>query len=173
MNYGYMEVSILSSIERGKIKGKNVSYLTNAQLNDFSNFMGCGVRELVFGNEEERENLVKLILLGIIMNGCSSHREDKLLNPIIDTKEHLKDAEEYLRVAMLNIIDPSLEEEITKAYFNLEAEDSNIDLRKLVKDCNEWYEINYGFFADPLNYNYMDTMLTCWDKKLASSLFNV
>jgi len=31
--------------------------------------MNCSIKELIFGNEEERIKLVKIILLRIIMNG--------------------------------------------------------------------------------------------------------
>lgn len=158
-NYGYMETSILSFIERGKIKGKNTSYLTNAQINDFSSIMKCSIKELIFGNKNERVNLVKLILLGIIINGSKSYKDGSLLNPIIDVSEGDTNLEEFLRLSMLNITNPELQRKVSTAYLSLTIDNKTLENMGIIKECIKWYERNYGFFADSQNYDYMNIML--------------
>ncbi|WP_349925247.1 hypothetical protein ABNP43_00920 [Bacillus altitudinis] len=165
-DYGYMEVSILSYIERGKIKGRNTSYLTNAQINDFSSMMKCSIKELIFGNEGERINLVKLVLLRIIVNGSKSSKEGTLLNPIINVNQWNEDLEEFLRLAMLNITDPNLQRRVTTAYFHANSKSRQLEAKGIIKECIKWYEKNYAYFADPRIYGDMNSMLDYHDSKL-------
>jgi len=165
-NYGYMEVSILSHIERGKIKGSNTSYLTNAQINDFSEMMNCSIKELIFGSENERVNLVKLILLGIIMNGSKSYRDRSVLNPIIDINEWEYDLPEFLRLALINITNIELQRKVSSAYLHLENDNKTLENQDIIKESINWYKNSYGFFADTKNYKYMNIILSYPNKNL-------
>lgn len=166
IDYGYMEVSILSYIERGKIKGRNTSYLTNAQINDFSSMMKCSIKELIFGNEGERINFVKLILLRIIMNGSKSYKDGTLLTPIINVNQWNEDLEEFFRLAMLNITDSKLQRRVTTAYYHMNSKSKQSETKVIIKECIKWYEKNYAFFADLRNYGDMNSMLDYHNSKL-------
>ncbi|WP_270286779.1 helix-turn-helix domain-containing protein [Enterococcus casseliflavus] len=165
-NYAYMDYSLLSHIEKGKIKGKNSSYLTNAQINDFSSMMNCSIKELIFGNEEERIKLVKIILLRIIMNGSKSYKNGSLLNPIINVNQWNENLEEFLRLAMLNITNPDIKKRATLAYINNSTNKNRIEVKETIKECVNWYEENFGFFADVQNYEWMNIMLGQFNPKL-------
>lgn len=165
-NYAYMDYSMLSHIEKGKIKGKNTSYLTNAQINDFSSMMNCSIKELIFGNEEERIKLVKLILLRIIMNGSKSYIDGSLLNPIINVNQWNENLEEFLRLAMINITNPDIERKVTLAYINNSTNKNQIEVKEIIRECVNWYDKNFGYFADVQNYEYMNVMLGQFNSKL-------
>ncbi|NTK32652.1 helix-turn-helix transcriptional regulator, partial [Enterococcus faecium] len=165
-NYAYMDYSLLSHIEKGKIKGKNSSYLTNAQINDFSSMMNCSIKELIFGNEEERIKLVKIILVRIIMNGSKSYKNGSLLNPISNVNQWNENLEEFLRLAMLNITNPDIKKRATLAYINNSTNKNRIEVKETIKECVNWYEENFGFFADVQNYEWMNIMLGQFNPKL-------
>ena len=60
----------LSSLENGKRnKKKNPHFLTESYIEFFSNLLNLSPEEFLFGKDEDRLNLIKLILLNIFMNG--------------------------------------------------------------------------------------------------------
>ena len=60
----------LSSLENGKRnKKKNPHFLTEDYLKFFSDLLSISPEEFLFGKDEDRLNLIKLILLNVFMNG--------------------------------------------------------------------------------------------------------
>src|SRR5699024_8579373 len=84
-----LSVQSLSNIENVDIVKKRNPYLmSKKQFNLLPKFMGCSQNELVFGDSEEREDTVKLILLSIILNGAklSKNGKQEFINPFIDIR---------------------------------------------------------------------------------------
>ncbi|MCT1513195.1 MULTISPECIES: helix-turn-helix domain-containing protein [Staphylococcus] len=63
----------LSALENGRReKNKNPHFLTEEYKKLFSKLMNVDNKTFVFGNSEEKHQLIKLILLNILMNGTTS-----------------------------------------------------------------------------------------------------
>lgn len=76
--------SKLSHIENGRTYPyKNPYLLTTGQIEGISEYMQCDPKELIFGNDIEREESVKLFLLAIIMNS-EKDKEDEYVIPFMD-----------------------------------------------------------------------------------------
>lgn len=150
----------LSSIEKGKaVKRNNPHLLAKDHINGISEYMGCKPKELVFGKKEERNNFVKLVLLGIIMNGDKHYYTNEIINPFIDIKKADEDTEEFFRLAELNIIDESLIKQLEELY--VKKNDSNyLEISELlINDCINYYKEYYEFFSEPTYYQNMKYLL--------------
>lgn len=117
----------LSSLENGKRnKKKNPHFLTEDYIKFFSDLLSISPEEFLFGKDEDRLNLVKLILLNVFMNGDTqgSNRDDIQVEqtPIFDT--NLDSDKEFFRLAMLNLDSDSYKTEYNlalKNYINFET----------------------------------------------------
>lgn len=81
--------SLLSHVENGRVyKKKNPYLLTEDQILSISQLIKETPQAVIFGNQTEKENTVKSILLAIILNGAK-YEESRLIkgfiNPFIDT----------------------------------------------------------------------------------------
>lgn len=126
----------LSNLENGKrFKNKNPHFLSISLIEYFSNKLDVDKKELLFGNDEERKNLIKLMILNIFMNGTKKGSmkdiEYSEQNPIFDLKMEDK---EFFRLSISQL---SYNSEFYKIawenYFNLEMNNNNIKSKKLLE----------------------------------------
>lgn len=81
--------SLLSHIENGRVyKKKNPYLLTEDQILSISQLIKETPQVIIFGDQSEKENTVKVILLAVILNGAKyekSKLEKGFINPFINT----------------------------------------------------------------------------------------
>ncbi|HLQ83390.1 MAG TPA: hypothetical protein VK121_06085 [Pseudogracilibacillus sp.] len=145
----------LSSIENGKaVKSKNPHLLSRDLIDIFSIHMETTPKILIFGEEQERIDFIKLVLLGIIMNGERHYKEArKIINPIIDVGEIKSDIVGFAKNAMFNIPrDTKFHKEIENVFIYKDKNPS----KELINKSLDWYKENYGFFAEPIQYKNMN-----------------
>lgn len=136
----------LSIIENGKNKKEKNPYLLSGTLiSAFCKMMNIDRTTLLFGDLNEQESFIKLILLVLIINGDKHYKTEEEIVPIIDCE--MKDTKEFLRLSMLNIglKDKDLSSLATKYYVrNNFSNDIAQDLNKI----KQWLTSKLGFFAD-------------------------
>jgi len=145
----------LSSVENGKtVKLKNPHLLSRNLIDVMSLHMETTPKKLIFGEEQERIDFIKLVLLGIIMNGERHYKEpNKIINPIIDVGEAKSDIVEFARIAMFNIpTNNKCQQEIENIFYDKNTSPS----KKLINECLVWYKENFGFFAESIQYQNMN-----------------
>lgn len=143
----------LSSLENGRRnKKKNPHFLTEGYIEFFSDLLDISTEEFLFGKDEDRLNLIKLILLNIFMNGDIQvpNRNDIPVEqtPIFDTD--LKSDKDFFRLAMLN-----LDSDSYKTEYNLALENYiNLELLPEIKLQNDRNTITSVLIdVDPFFYN--------------------
>ena len=152
----------LSAIENGKRdKRKNPHYLTDNYIEFFSSEMGISSKEFLFGNKQDRIDIIKLILLNVFMNGTDkmSNTNDtpREINPIFSPREKDK---EFFRLAKLNLIGDSDEEKTlgriafqkfsgTKSSILAEEVRASIE-EKLIEIDSFFFGKNYARYYDLL-----------------------
>ncbi|MDD1501473.1 hypothetical protein PVA17_01600 [Lysinibacillus sp. CNPSo 3705] len=175
----------LSRIENGRIhKKKNPYLLTEDQMFGISELTGYEPKNLIFGNDKEREDTVKLILLAVIMNGAKygtdENNKEIFINPFIDTRVTKEDREEVYKELRKNNTEEiakeksvelgrnSLEEflRLSKDFIKNESADrivylffhfnsiEEIDDEEIVEYI-EWFRIKQPFFADTNHFESM------------------
>lgn len=110
----------LSALENGRReKNKNPHFLTEEYKKLFSKLMNVDNKTFVFGNSEEKHQLIKLILLNILMNGTTSpsHRKDPKVEqiPIFEFSDDL----EFFRLSHLNLDNKDLKNMAFNTYSNM------------------------------------------------------
>lgn len=142
----------LSAIESGKRdKRKNPHFLTNNYIDFFSEQIGISTKELLFGDKQERINIVKLVLLSLFMNGTKKMANTKVIpreiNPIFDP---LQEDKELFRLAMMNLIDGNDEERLlggvaSKEYLGITSPIPKVEGR--IRITKKLEEIDNFFFG--------------------------
>src|SRR5699024_9600827 len=79
----HIDRSQLSRIENGHADPhKNPNLMSSSQIEDFSKIMDISIKNFIFGDEDKREEIVKIILLSILMNG--SKKNENEMNPFFN-----------------------------------------------------------------------------------------
>lgn len=102
----------LSNLENGRRnKKKNPHFLTNSYIEFFAELLEVNSESFLFGEEDERLDLIKLIMLNIFMNGDSqnSNTENPQVEQIPIFDVNMKPDKEFFRLAMLNLKSDSYE----------------------------------------------------------------
>lgn len=111
----------LSSLENGKRnKKKNPHFLTESYIEFFSNLLNLSPEEFLFGKDEDRLNLIKLILLNIFMNGDTQGQNSNDI-PVEQTPifgSNLNSDKDFFKLAMLNLDPDSYKTEYKLALEN-------------------------------------------------------
>ncbi|WP_257643844.1 helix-turn-helix domain-containing protein, partial [Staphylococcus haemolyticus] len=149
------EVSIdkyrLSALENGRReKNKNPHFLTEEYKKLFSKLLNVDSKTFVFGNNEEKHQLIKLILLNILMNGTtnSSHRNDPKIEqiPIFEFSNDL----EFFRLSYLNLDNEQLKNMAFDIYSNMVSgkkySESELETRKnqIIKELQSYDNFFYN-----------------------------
>lgn len=96
----------LSRLENGKRhKKKNPHFLTDAYIDFFAELLGVESDSFLFGEETDKLNLIKLIILNIFMNGDNQPKNNRDAQieqvPIFDI--NMNSDKEFFRLAMNNL----------------------------------------------------------------------
>ncbi|WP_241960309.1 helix-turn-helix domain-containing protein [Staphylococcus warneri] len=149
------EVSIdkyrLSALENGRReKNKNPHFLTEEYKKLFSKLLNVDSKTFVFGNNEEKHQLIKLILLNILMNGTtkSSHRNDPKVEqiPIFEFSNDL----EFFRLSYFNLDNEQLKNMAFDIYSNMVSgkkySESELETRKnqIIKELQSYDNFFYN-----------------------------
>lgn len=162
----YIDRFHISNFETGNTK-KSDYLMSSIQIEALSRTMGCSPKELVFGNEIEKTNLIKLILLAIIMNGEQHCDTKKIINPIIDTRLEKRNLNEFLNEFTFQKDNEDIYEKIKKLHIKYGINDIPKEmLRGIVEEGVKWYEGHYSFFADPVQFEKIDCLMNSFDKSL-------
>ncbi|SDR14516.1 hypothetical protein [Virgibacillus salinus] len=148
----HLDRNRLSSIENGRnYIYKNPYLLTAEQIEIFSEDMECIPKELIFGDYEERERSVKLVLLAIIMNSekIKENGVEEYIIPFIDNIFETKNSREIL-FAFNNYLEENDKEKerILKPIHGLEEETAE---KEGVNIILEWFKNEYPFFTSSEN----------------------
>jgi|GEM_PF-3976073 len=166
-NHFFLDTSKLSHIEKGRIKKNTSSFLTINQIQDLSSMMGCDPVELIFGTEAEKDIIVKLLLLAILMNGSTHYENGKLLNPFIDINESENSVVEFFRLASLNITDQNLKRECFDVYIeHIARQKPSKNNDAIINNCKQWYKANFCFFSNPSNFEKFNLLNSSYNKKI-------
>ena len=186
----------LSHIENGRIyKKKNPYLLKEDQMFGISELTGYEPKNLIFGNDKEREDTVKLILLAVIMNGAKYGTDEKnkeiFINPFIDTKVKKEDREELYKELRKNNTEEiakekseklgrnSLEEflRLSKDFIKNESANRIVylysrfnSIEKIddeeIGEYIEWFRIKQPFFSNKNHFESMKYLVNEPDKEL-------
>ncbi|MEB6046481.1 helix-turn-helix transcriptional regulator [Staphylococcus pseudoxylosus] len=110
----------LSALENGRReKNKNPHFLTEEYKIFFSKLMNVDIKTFIFGNTQEKNQLIKLILLNILMNGTtdSSNLNDPKVEqtPIFE----FSNEKEFFRLSHLNLDNEELKYMAFDTYSNM------------------------------------------------------
>lgn len=111
----------LSSLENGKRnKKKNPHFLTEDYLKFFSDLLSISPEEFLFGKDEDRLNLIKLILLNVFMNGDTQapNKNDIQCEQTPIFAFNLNSDKEFFRLAISNLDSDSYKTEYDLAWNN-------------------------------------------------------
>jgi len=177
-----LSVQSLSNIENVDIVKKRNPYLmSKKQFNLLPKFMGCSQNELVFGDSEEREDTVKLILLSIILNGAklSKNGKQEFINPFIDIRITENDYKEVVNELKMSISKESAQKEAKEliknnleeferlsGYFEDFQKQSFKDINTIEEESKQWFEDNYPFFTNIKHFKGMQYLMNERDTKL-------
>lgn len=131
---------LLSNIENGKaIAGKNKYLFSASLLEGFCNMMAVTRDELIFGDTEQKEQLIKLILLSLLMNGDKAIDDDnKTLIPFIETSDSI---EHYMTNDRHYILD--------QLFYSNRIDTSSTDEYPLsLENIEQFLSKNYPFFSN-------------------------
>ena len=123
----------LSRLENGKRhKKKNPHFLTDAYIDFFAELLGVESDSFLFGEETDKLNLIKLIILNIFMNGDNqptNNRDAQIEQvPIFDI--NMNDDDEFFRLARLNL-DSNEDKTSVKKHTNIKVKDFKDDREKM------------------------------------------
>jgi len=127
----HIDRSQLSRIENGHADPhKNPNLMSSSQIEDFSKIMDISIKNFIFGDEDKREEIVKIILLSILMNG--SKKNENEMNPFFNLNgkrlEFITGALYNLNNEELKII--KLDREVLYRYINDYESSNNEDYEK-------------------------------------------
>ena len=161
----------LSALENGRREiNKNPHFLTAEYKKFFSELMNIDIKTFVFGNNEEKRQLIKLILLNILMNGTtnSSHRNDPKVEqiPIFEFNNDL----EFFRLSHLNLDNEELKDMAFNTYSNMidgkKYGERELEKRKhqIIKELQSYDD----FFYNQDNFRYYKRLMDgrqCFSKQ--------
>ena len=149
---------MLSHIENGRAyKKKNPYLLTDDQIYVISKLIKKEPKELIFGDINEREDTVKLILLAIIMNGAKYDKNEsgkgEFINPFVDTRVGKTDREKIAKKKSEEIMQKNLEEFLRLSTYFIKNESANrilylynyfnsieeVDV-EVINECVGWFQ---------------------------------
>lgn len=175
---------MLSHIENGRAyKKKNPYLLTDDQIYVISKLIKKEPKELIFGDINEREDTVKLILLAIIMNGAKYDKNEsgkwQFINPFVDTRVRKTDREKIAKKKSEKIMQKNLEEFLRLSTYFIKNESADRILylynyfnsieevdEEVINECVGWFQKNQPFFANIKHLENMERLLNEPDKEL-------
>lgn len=136
---------LLSNIENGKaIPGKNKYLFSPNLLDGFCTVLKTTREQLIFGDIDQKEQLIKLILLSLLMNGdkvaddTAIDDDNKALIPFIETGDSI---EHYMTNDRHYILD--------QLFYSKRIEPSSIDEYPLsLENIEQFLSENYPFFSN-------------------------
>ncbi len=155
----------LSALENGKrSKKKNPHFLTEAYIEFFATLSKVAENDFVFGNIDERKNLIKLIILNIFMNADSRPYNKSLpqeeQTPIVDL--NMDSNVEFFRLAMLNLEYGNKNQKLASYYYLSLAKENTLDKDDIKKVRhaigNDLKNIDSFFFSDKIGNLYRLSM---------------
>lgn len=175
---------MLSHIENGRAyKKKNPYLLTVDQIYVISKLIKKEPKELIFGNINEREDTVKLILLAIIMNGAKYGNNEsgkgEFINPFVDTRVRKSDREKNAKKKSEEVVQKNLKEFLRLSAYFIKSESGDRILylynyfnsiveidEEVINECVTWFQKNHPFFASVKHFENMERLLNEPDKEL-------
>lgn len=159
---------LLSKISNGKAEKQNPNLLTFASAEEITQTYGIGYDYLVYGDDESKERIMKLVLLCILFNGLSF--DNHTVNPFISFKTD----DEMLSWAKFRI--RSLPDDLATAISIHQKTNNNpnrktrkdkririnektsISYQKLIDQVKEQIDREYGFFFSSKNHEYFELL---------------
>lgn len=175
---------MLSHIENGRAyKKKNPYLLTDDQIYVISKLIKKEPKDFIFGNVNEREDTVKLILLAIIMNGAKYDKNKsgngEFINPFVDTKVRKTDREKIVKKKSKELVKKNLEEFLRLSTYFIKNESADRILylynyfnsieevdEEVINECMVWFEENLPFFTNVKHLESMENLLNEPDEEL-------
>lgn len=141
-DYGFsIDRPLLSNIENGTaIAGKNRYLFSTGLLEGFCTIMEITREQLIFGNTKEKEQLIKLTLLTLLMNGDTTIDDSKTLIPFIEISDSI---EHFMTNDKHYILDQLFHSRKSDTFIGSE----NIKSLSL-EDVTQFLSANYPFFSD-------------------------
>ena len=159
---------LLSNISNGKAEKQNPNLLTFASAEEITQTYGIGYDYLVYGDDESKERIMKLVLLCILFNGLSF--DNHTVNPFISFTTD----DEMLSWAKFRI--HSLPNDLATAISIYQKtnnnpnrktrkdkririnENTSVSYQELIDHVKEQIDREYGFFFSSKNHEYFELL---------------
>lgn len=156
----YIDTSILSKIENGKaIKSKNPYFLNSSQIKVLCDTFQITPSELIWGNEAEKKDFIKMIVIAILLNDEANAFHESSLTQWIEkewdyspakqeqAKKNFAETERNFGF-FVNSKNYSLYELLNPMFDENYEQLSNLILKQLIQD----YNFSRHFFFHLINY---------------------
>ncbi|MGX6962014.1 hypothetical protein [Vagococcus xieshaowenii] len=148
----------ISAIENGKTDPRKNPYLMSSlQLDIFSNMLNIDKTTFIFGDKQDREKLIKLILLSIIMNGDKDRFDKDIQLPFLKSVknpfEYEQTGHDYLIYQFTDANSHSVFKDENKLLINSE-------------EFNNFINSSFPFFANKENIDKYNILYTGYSKDL-------